>query len=487
MRLRGFLLFAALLISLPLSAQTPAAPTNLDFEQGQPGEVPPGWFMPSASTKGGYTAKVVTEKPREGRQAVQLEGQTSGGPQAFGNLMTTFDATAFRGKKVRFRAAVRTEVVQGNQAALWLRVDREGQARGFFDNMGDRPITSAEWKDYEIVGDVAADARTVNIGVLLSGTGKAWIDSASFEVLGEMGADNEPARPLSARGLENLAAFTRLFGYVRYFHPSDQVAAADWEKLALAGVQKAEGAASPEELARVLEDFFRPVAPTLRVYPTTAKRPALPVELSAPANGTKLEVLAWEHLGVTVSQQPSIYKSQRVGGQRTAPERGAVLGQEVDATPYRSKRVTLRAWGRAEVQGDHKAVLALSVYRKDGSKLSEQETVATSPEWRVYEIAADVPADADVLLVMIALKNEGRSWWDDATLEASGGPAAPLLKNGDFEAASDGDRPSGWEFGGPAERAGYRALLSDKAPKSGRKSLAFSWTPPTLSNLPKPG
>ena len=34
-------------------------------------------------------------------------------------------------------------------------------------------------------------------------------------------AGNEPPRPLSDRGLENLAAFTRLLGYVRFFHPSD--------------------------------------------------------------------------------------------------------------------------------------------------------------------------------------------------------------------------------------------------------------------------
>lgn len=327
MRLRTFFLSSALLLSLLgcLNAQTPpappAAPTNLDFEQGQPGEVPPGWFVPTPSTRAGYTVKIVTEKPEEGRQAVQVafEGQAPD-RRAFGNLMTTFDAAAFRGKRVRFRAAVRAEVFgPGNQAALWLRVDREGGAFGFFDNMGNRPVTSAGWKDYEIVGDVAPDAKTVNIGFMLLGTGKAWIDSASFEALGQAGAGNEPARPLSARGLENLAAFTRLLGYVRYFHPSDQAASADWEKLALAGVQKAEKAAGPEELARALEDLFRPVAPTVRVYPTGGERPAIPAGLAPPAGVEAPEVVAWEHRGVTVSAQPSIYKSRRVGAQRAAP------------------------------------------------------------------------------------------------------------------------------------------------------------------------
>jgi hypothetical protein len=33
---------------------------------------------------------------------------------------------------------------------------------------------------------------------------------------------NEPPRQLTERGLENLTAFTRLLGYARFFHPSDQ-------------------------------------------------------------------------------------------------------------------------------------------------------------------------------------------------------------------------------------------------------------------------
>lgn len=41
---------------------------------------------------------------------------------------------------------------------LWLRVDLPAGQTGFFDNMADRPVTSSEWQEYEIVGQVAADA-----------------------------------------------------------------------------------------------------------------------------------------------------------------------------------------------------------------------------------------------------------------------------------------------------------------------------------------
>ena len=78
--------------------------------------------------------------------------------------------------------------------------------------------------------------------MILLGKGKAWLDDASFEDLGRPVVRAEPARPLTARGLENLVAFTRLLGYVRHFHPSDEAAAADWDTFAIEGVSVAEGA-----------------------------------------------------------------------------------------------------------------------------------------------------------------------------------------------------------------------------------------------------
>src|SRR5262249_19691223 len=49
-------------------------------------------------------------------------------------------------------------------------------------------------------------------------------------------AEPEGPRALEGRGGENLAAFTRLLGYVRHFHPSDEVAAVgDWDRPAVGG------------------------------------------------------------------------------------------------------------------------------------------------------------------------------------------------------------------------------------------------------------
>jgi hypothetical protein len=113
---------------------------------------------------------------------------------------------------------------------------------------------------------------------------------------------NEPPRQLSQRGVENLTAFARLLAYVRFFHSSDQAAAADWDQVAIAGVQEAEAAVNPHDLARTLEDFFSPLAPTLRVYPD-GERPGVPGELSPPSANP--QVVYWVHQGVGLPATPT--------------------------------------------------------------------------------------------------------------------------------------------------------------------------------------
>src|SRR5262249_32414239 len=227
---------------------------------------------------------------------------------------------AYRGKRVRLRAAVRANVAgRGNQALLWLRVDRKGNQPGFFDNMGDRPITQNEWRDYEIVGEVADDAVSINLGLMLNGNGRVWLDAVSFEVIGKAGEGNEPARPLQGRALDNLVAFTRLLGYVRYFHPSEGVRTANWERFAIDSVPAVEAAKDPAELSQVLTKQFQPLAPTLRVFPTD--QPPAGADAAPPKEAASSRVLAWYHFGVGTGNPPSVYSSLLVNDHDPIPGR----------------------------------------------------------------------------------------------------------------------------------------------------------------------
>ncbi len=306
-----------------LGQAAPPAAGHLDLALVEQGQRPPGWFVPRAIKEKGYSAVADTDHPSGGSGSLRLQAPAGGQPAAVvGNLMRTFDAAPFRGQRIRFRAAVEVERSGADQAAgdststptraqLWVRVDRPAGAPGFFDNMAGRPITAASWHPYEIVGEVAGDAVSIHLGIILVGRGRAWLATPSLEAIGKVVSADEPARPLEPRGLENLVAFARLAGLVRYFHPSDQAARADWNRFALAGVERAEKATGPEDLAHVLTALFLPLAPTVRIFPSGRPEPVPAELLGAPAGA---RVLAWRHFGLGLGTEASggIYRSKRI-------------------------------------------------------------------------------------------------------------------------------------------------------------------------------
>ncbi|MEA2600555.1 MAG: hypothetical protein QOF89_1547 [Acidobacteriota bacterium] len=310
-------IFALVLALLPVAAWpagTPAA--SFDFEQGAVGQAPAGWAVtPDAAAS--YAVKITDEKPEGGRFCAVLASTGTPASQGYGVALKSLDAGPFRGKRVRFRGAVRVELGATGQRARLLLGSGNAATGGL--EATSLPALDAKWAPYEVVAEIPKDARALEVGLVLVGDGKAFLDSAVVEVIGEAGAGNEAARALTPRGLDNLTAFARLFGYVRYFHPSDQAAVADWESLALAGVQTVEKAATPEELARTLEGFFQPLAPTVRVFPT-GKPPAGSAAPPAPP-GDSPKRIWWEHSGVGLAQDPrSIYHSKRVSTGESAPD-----------------------------------------------------------------------------------------------------------------------------------------------------------------------
>ena len=148
-----------------------------------------GWFAPAALLGAGYAIGPTDEGAFAGARAARIDSrEATPGPNSFGNLMQSIDAQPWQGKRVRFRAAVCVpEADAGAHAQMWLRVDLAssggGPRMGFFDNMGDRPIESAEWRHYEIVGDVAKDARAIVFGVLTIGPCLVRIDDATLEAV----------------------------------------------------------------------------------------------------------------------------------------------------------------------------------------------------------------------------------------------------------------------------------------------------------------
>ena len=296
----------ALFLATTAAAQTKLA--NPGFEEGELGSVPAGWFLPPVVASAGFTVKTVDQNCRSGARCAMLTGVANPPENIFGNLMQSLPATGYNLRRIRLRAAIRVEG-PNTRAQMWLRLDRADNSMAFLENMSGRPVTSPEWKPYEILATVPVDASRIVLGVMLFGPGNARVDDVSLDVLEEVHVEKpEPARPLTPQGLTNLTAFARLYGYVRFFHPSDRAALADWETFAIEGVRAVEAAASLADLQTRLEKLFQPIAPTVQIFPSE-KRPA-PTNLPPAA-----EIIRYRHNGVgqpTSLIPNNIYKSERV-------------------------------------------------------------------------------------------------------------------------------------------------------------------------------
>jgi hypothetical protein len=104
-------------------------------------------------------------------------------PSSFGTFMQAFNASEYRGKRLRYSAFVKCENIKV-WAGLWLRVDK-GKESTAFDNMQNRPIKGTQdWMEYSIVLDVDPMADNISFGILMDGPGAAWIDDIQFTVVG---------------------------------------------------------------------------------------------------------------------------------------------------------------------------------------------------------------------------------------------------------------------------------------------------------------
>lgn len=145
--------------------------------------LPSGWY-PAGSKPGNYIMGIDKGTGQDGKNTATIQsiGKVTNG---FGTLMQDFLPDKYRGKRIRMTGFMKSKDVIG-WAGFWLRMDQPGsqQSASYFDNMHDRSIRgNTDWKKYEIVLDVPADAINIAFGALLNEAGQIWFDNIKFEVV----------------------------------------------------------------------------------------------------------------------------------------------------------------------------------------------------------------------------------------------------------------------------------------------------------------
>jgi C-terminal processing protease CtpA/Prc len=306
------------------------------------------------------------------------------------------------------------------------------------------------------------------------------------------------AAQLTDRQQKNMIAFTRLYGYVRYFHPSDEAAGLDWDHFARYGAGQVLQATSDDALIDTLQALFSPVAPTVQVF-RTDQPPAAPVV--TPADTTGYKVTAWQHLGWGLGSN-RIYQSIRIN--RPAPPRPGAMSQSgvgiikqgIPAPPVLwGKRVRFSGWMRVVAGTGSAGQFWFRVDKTKGSGFfyNMSDRPVTDSHWQEYSFTAIVDSGATQLVFGAFLRGEGQLWMDDIhiSIQTDTGWSDLPLKNPGFEQGLEGwdynknQRDFSYTTDRSSARVGTYAL--EVASRANAQEDASLVTEPLFDGHPRPG
>lgn len=150
-------------------------------------QLPPGWTFSSANSDD-YDAGIDEKIKHSGTRCVYLKSIVAE-PRPLAYLSQGFSPEPYLGKRLRMTAWVKSNC-NGGKVQLWLRIAGDwansSTKPNCFDNMEDRPIHDVtDWTQYKIVVEVPDTSTFIDFGLMLTGSGQAWVDDFSFETVGD--------------------------------------------------------------------------------------------------------------------------------------------------------------------------------------------------------------------------------------------------------------------------------------------------------------
>ena len=137
---------------------------------------------------------------------------------------------------------------------------------------------------------------------------------------------------------KNLKAFAKLYGYVRFFHPSDEVPEINIYRFATYGAIKMLDVKTDKELIETLIKIFKPIAPSVEIF-YTKKNTSFNKRTITPLHPDDYDVVSWQHLGLGFKNQE--FSSLRVNRAYSIEAGDRVsfpLSNTTDLSRYRGRK-----------------------------------------------------------------------------------------------------------------------------------------------------
>ena len=110
------------------------------------------------------------------------------------------------------------------------------------------------------------------------------------------------------KNVENLMTFATAYGYVKYFHPSDESSNVDWKKFSAYGAGEIEKCRTKKQMVATLNSLFTPFAPSVR-FTISDTKPNYDIKIITPDNQSDYKFTYWQHKGVSTGMLNNQYGS----------------------------------------------------------------------------------------------------------------------------------------------------------------------------------
>lgn len=279
--------------------------------------------------------------------------------------------------------------------------------------------------------------------------------------------------------VENLKTFARAYGYVKYFHPSNEAANLDWNTFSAYGVNEILQCKSQKEVVTTLKDLFQPIGPGIQF---TEKENDYDLSRIIPSNLDSYKPTYWQHTGVSfgMSRSDTPYSSVRANQTRKIDESASFgnLSTSINAEQYRGKEIKYTGWVKLKDQSKGQGQLWMRVDKSDGT-MGYFNNMGSSPiksnEWSQYEIIGQVDELASKILIGCFMNGKGTVYLDDVELyfkDKEEWIEIPI-KNNEFEGDQIGDKTDKSPWYGKSK--GYSYTLSGTEKKSGKSCAVIAY------------
>jgi len=293
-----------------------------------------------------------------------------------------------------------------------------------------------------------------------------------------------------SRWIQNIETYAKVYGYARWFHPSDEAQKIDWDKLAILGVQKVENIKTDAELKDALLQLFSPIVQGLQIY-ETGKQKEVDLDALIPPGLTENKVIAWQHYGVCLSEMSNVYKSIRTN--KIQKESYSFFNKfMLDVSSIQSREVKLSGYFKiASADSNGKAFfylcpLRMSEMLKSPSLLLSKSSVEIkSTEWDKYEMTYKININTKYFNFGCALENNITLLADNFEFSVKKGENWEIIDslNMGFELGEIDKNLNNWQF----SEVMHKIELTESDVYSGKYGLRVEYTGKQFDQAPKFG